>query len=120
MQNRIYRVESGELRSIPMSEDTGGITADRLTQTGGLTSTHYAIGGGVSLATSGLLFYMAGNTKAEFDNTTDPTELDSLKSKYNSLLITSAVTGAMGLAGLAGAFIFVDNESTHVQLNWAW
>ena len=121
MQNRIYRVESGELRAIPISSDAGDIIEEGLTGTGDLTPRHYAmIGGGASLATSGLLFYMASSTKAEFDNTTDPTELDSLKSKYNGLIIGSALTGALGVAGLSGAFIFMDSESTHVQLNWAW
>ena len=121
MQNRIYRVESGELRAIPVSSDAGDIIEEGLTGTGDLTPRHYAmIGGGASLATSGLLFYLASSTKAEFDSTTDPTELDSLKSRYNGLIIGSALTGALGVAGLSGAFIFMDSESTHVQLNWAW
>ena len=121
MQNRVYTVESGELRAIPVSADSGDIIEEGLSGSGDLTPRHYAmIGGGVSLATSGLLFYMSTSTKAEFDSTTDPTELDSLRSKYNGLVIGSALTAALGVAGLSGAFIFMDTESTLVQMNWDW
>ncbi len=121
MKNRIYGVESGQLRTVPVSDESGTIVAS--VSTGGidLTSRHYAMmGGGVSLATSGVLFYMASNTKTEIDNTTDQYEIDSLTSKYNGLIIGSALTGVLGVAGLSGAFIFMDSDSTNLQLNWAW
>jgi hypothetical protein len=121
MKNRVYGVESGQLVTIPVTDESGTIVAAGSNGAIDLTSRHYAMmGGGVSLATSGVLFYMASNTKTEIDNTTDQYEIDSLTSKYNGLIIGSALTGVLGVAGLSGAFIFMDSDSTNVQLNWSW
>ena len=82
--------------------------------------THLKVGGVVSLASSIILYQISTTVKDEFDRTTDPTELDSIRSKYNVLTTVSAVTGVLGVAGLSGAFIFMDSDSASVQLNGTW
>jgi hypothetical protein len=120
MQNRVIRVESGEARAIPVGPGAESFKGDSF---GGikLEAKHWALmGGGAAVVTGGVLLALGFKAKADFETTSDQTELDALAKKANTLLIAGGATAGLGVSALIAGPMFLADGSPGFQVGFTW
>jgi len=120
MQNRVIRVESGEARAIPVGPGAENFKGEGF---GGsrLESKQIAyIGGAVAVVGGGVMLALGIKARSEFDQTSDPDELDALAKRANVLLIAGGATTAVGVGTLIAAPIFLEDGGMGLQVGFIW
>ena len=122
MQNRIIRVESGEARAIPVGPGAESFQTESFGEGGAsLEAKHWVlIGGSVAAVTGGVLIALGAKAKSDYDNATDPNELEPLKNKANLLFTAGGITAGVGVGSLIAGPIFLHDGSPGIGLHWSW
>ena len=120
MQNRVIRVESGEARAIPVGPGAESFKGEGFGENKLEAKQLAYIGGAVAVVGGGVMLALGIKARSEFDQTSDPDELDALAQRANLLLIAGGATSAIGVGTLIAAPIFLQDGGVGLQVGFIW